>query len=253
VDVDTFQATFPDENLSGEEIVYLYMDALRMPVRMARHVVKVPIQAVLGVRKDGQKVLLALEVAGSESTASWAAVVKSLTGRNLVSPKLVILDGNAGLIRAVKEAWPEAQVQRCVKHKLENLLAKAPKHCHAELKRDYGAITHAASPEMAHRAYDAFLRKWRGICQAVAESLEEAGKDLLTFTRFSKSQWRAIRTTNAIERLNGEFRRRTKTQGSFRNERSALVLLWGLVAFGQVCLRKIDGWKEVAKAWHQAA
>ncbi len=97
------------------------------------------------------------------------------------------------------------------------------------------------------------MRKWRGLCAAVAESLEEAGEDLLTFTRFPKSQWRAIRTTNAIERLNGEFRRRTKTQGSFRTERSALVLLWGLVAFGQVCLRKIDGWKEVPKAWHQAA
>lgn len=240
-------------DLSGERCVYLYMDAIRLPVRMARRVGKMPIQAVLGVREDGQKVLLSLEIAASESTASWAAVVKSLTDRKLPPPKLVIVDGNAGLIRAVKEAWPGADVQRCVKHKLENLLAKAPKHCHAELKRDYGAIPHAASPEAAHRAYDAFLRKWRGLCQAVAESLEEAGKDLLTFTRFPKSQWRAIRTTNAIERLNGEFRRRTKTQGSFRNERSALVLLWGLVAFGQVCLRKIDGWKEVAKNLYQAA
>lgn len=240
-------------DLSGERCVYLYMDAIRLPVRMARRVGKMPIQAVLGVREDGQKVLLSLEIAASESTASWAAVVKSLTDRKLPPPKLVIVDGNAGLIRAVKEAWPGADVQRCVKHKLENLLAKAPKHCHAELKRDYGAITHAASPEAAHRAYDAFLRKWRGLCQAVAESLEEAGKDLLTFTRFPKSQWRSIRTTNAIERLNGEFRRRTKTQGSFRNERSALVLLWGLVAFGQVCLRKIDGWKEVAKNLYQAA
>lgn len=240
-------------DLSGEGAVYLYLDAMRLPVRMARRVVKVPIQAVLAVREDGQKVLLSLQIASSESTASWTEVVRDLAARGLACPKLVILDGNAGLSRAVKEAWPKAAVQRCVKHKLENLLAKAPQHCHAELKRDYGAITHATSAEAAHRAYDAFLRKWRGICQAVAESLEEAGEDLLTFTRFPRSQWRSIRTTNAIERLNGEFRRRTKTQGSFRNERSALVLLWSLVAFGQVCLRKIDGWKEVAKDWHQAA
>ena len=254
--VGRLQALFEawrSRDLSKERYVWLYLDALRLPIRMARRVVRLPVQAVLGVRENGQKVLVSLEVASSESTASWTAVVKDMADRGLGAPVLVILDGNAGLIRAVKEAWPEAKIQRCTKHKLANLLAKAPKHCHAELRRDYGMITHAANPEAAHRAYDAFLRKWRPICAAVAESLEEAGEHLLTFTRFPKIQWRSIRTTNAIERLNGEFRRRTKTQGSFRNERSALVLLWGLVAFGQVCLRKVDGWKEVAKNLNEAA
>ena len=240
-------------DLSQERYAWLYLDAIWLPVRMARKVVKVPIQAVLGVREDGQKVLLSLEVASSESTASWTAVVKSLSDRKLPSPKLVILDGNAGLIRAVKEAWPQVDIQRCTKHKLANLLAKAPKHAHAELKRDYGAITHAVSVEAVHRAYEAFLRKWKTHCPSVAQSLQEAGPLLLTFVRFPKCHWRSIRTTNAIERLNLEFRRRTKTQGSFRNERSALVLLWGLVAFGQVCLRKVDGWKEVAKNLNEAA
>lgn len=243
-------------DLSGERCVYLYLDAMRLPVRMARRVVKVPILAVVGVRQDGQKILLSLEIAGSESTASWTAVVKGLADRGLPSPALVMIDGNAGLQRAVRETWPKAKIQRCTKHKLENLLAKAPDHCHPELRRDYAQITHAASTEAAHRAYDAFLRKWRSLCPAVAESLEEAGDLLLTFTGFPRSQWKSLRTTNAIERLNGEFRRRTKTQGSFRHEASALTLLWGLVAFGQIVLRKIDGWKEVAKVmsdWMAAA
>ena len=234
-------------DLSKEGYAYLYLDGMRLPIRMARRVVKVPVMAVLGVREDGQKVLVALQVATSESTASWAAVVQDLARRDMPAPILVLLDGNKGLVRAVQETWPQAQLQRCTKHKLENLLSKAPKHCHPELKRDYSAITHPLSAEAAQRAYEAFLGKWRGILPTVAESLEEAGEHLLTFTRFPKSQWKSLRTTNQIERLNGEFRRRTKTQGSFRNERSALVLLYGLVAFGQIGLRKIDGWQEVVK------
>lgn len=234
-------------DLSQEKCVYLYLDAMRLPVRMARRVVKVPVQAVVGVRPDGQKILLSLEIAGSESTASWTTVVKGMANRGLPAPLLVILDGNAGLVRAVRDTWPQAKIQRCTKHKLENLLAKAPEHCHPELRRDYAQITHPVSAEGAQRAYAAFLHKWRSLCPSVAESLEEAGQMLLTFTRFPRSQWKSLRTTNAIERLNGEFRRRTKTQGSFRHEASALTLLWGLVAFGQIVLRKIDGGEEVAK------
>ena len=87
-------------------------------------------------------------------------------------------------------------------------------------------------------------------------SLQEAGHDLLTFYRYPKSQWKSLRTTNQIERLNGEFRRRTKTQGSFSNESAALVLLWALVAFGQIQMRKIVGWQdmpEVASMFNEAA
>ena len=76
-------------------------------------------------------------------------------------------------------------------------------------------------------------------------SLQEAGPDLLTFYRYPKSQWKSLRTTNQIERLNGESRRRTKTQSSFSNEASALVLLWALVAFGHIQLRRIVGWQDM--------
>jgi transposase-like protein len=80
-------------------------------------------------------------------------VVEGLVKRGRVAPILVMVDGNAGLIRSVRKGWPEAQIQRCTKHKLESLLAKAPKHCHEELKRDYGAITHAEDREAAEKAY----------------------------------------------------------------------------------------------------
>jgi putative transposase len=198
-------------------------------------------------------VLLALEIAASESTASWTAIVQGLAKRGLVAPRLVILDGNAGLCRAVKETWPGVDVQRCTKHKLENLLAKAPKHCHGELKRDYQAITHADDAAAARSAYQAFLAKWRKLAAEVARSLEDAGTDLLSFTRYPRSQWKSLRTTNQIERLNEEFRRRTKTQGSFANEAAALVLLYGLVAMGQIQMRKIDGHHAMEEVLNQAA
>jgi len=245
--------TWRNRDLTQEPYVYLYLDAINMPVRMVRRVVKVPVQAVLGVREDGQKVLLALEIAGSESTASWTAIVQGLKKRGLRPPRLVILDGNPGLCRAVREAWPAAGLQRCTKHKLDNLLSKAPQHCHAELKRDYSAITHADSAEAARSAYQAFTRKWSKLSPEVVRSLEEAGEELLTFTRFPQSQWKSLRTTNAIERVNLEFRRRTKTQGSFSNEMSALILLYGLIALGQIQLRKIDGHYDLVEVLKQAA
>ena len=89
------------------------------------------------------------------------------------------------------------------------------------------------------------LKTWRKQGEAVARSLEEAGEELLTFFRYPESQWKALRTTNTIERLNQEFRRRVKTQGSFPNPEAALLVLFGLVASGLVKMRKIDGWREM--------
>lgn len=237
-------------DLSGEHYAVIYLDAIRLPIRMARRVVKVPVQAALGVTADGQKVLISLYISASESTAAWTSGLRDLVDRNLPAPTLLVIDGCKGLRAAVRDAWPQALVQRCTKHKLENLLAKAPKHSHGELTRDYRAITHASSASAASVAYAAFLKKWRAILPSVAACLEEAGHELITFTRFPKSQWKSLRTTNVLERVNGEFRRRTKTQGSFRHEQSALTLLFGLIAMGQIRLRKIDGWRDLSR-WEE--
>ena len=88
------------------------------------------------------------------------------------------------------------------------------------------------------------MQKWTTLCPAVARSLEEAGERLLTFYNFPKPMWRA---TNTLENLNREFRRRTKTQASFSSEESAVTLLYSLVAFGQIVLRKVDGHRHVSE------
>lgn len=234
-----------ERDLSEEGALVLYLDGMHLPVRLARRVVRVPVQAVIGVRESGEKLLLSLRIAPSESTVSWKGVLEQLADRGLCSPQLLIVDGNKGLLRSIRETWPKADIQRCTKHKLENVLAKAPKHCHEELKRDYRDIVYAEDLGTAQQAYDAFSGKWSKLCPDVVTSLQEAGHDLLTFYRYPKSQWKSLRTTNQIERLNGEFRRRTKTQGSFANETAALVLLWALVAFGHIQMRKITGWQDM--------
>jgi transposase-like protein len=232
-------------DLSDLAITYVYLDAMFLPVRLARRVVRVPVLAVIGVRDDGEKMLVSLAIARSESASSWKGVVDDLVRRGLRRPALAIVDGNGGLLRALRDSWSDPRIQRCTKHKLENLLSKAPKHSHAELKRDYAEIIHAESLSAAHRARERFIRKWTLLSKEVVRSLEEAGEELLSFYSFPKSQWKCLRTTNPLEAVNSAFRRRTKTQGAFPHEDAALVLLYALFAAEQITLRKIDGWKDM--------
>ena len=187
----------------------------------------------------------ARQLASSESTLSWKGMIEDLVARGLRSPEIVIVDGNAGLLRAIRDHWSTSDIQRCTKHKWENIKAAAPKHCHAERKRDYAAITHAENRAAAEKAYATFCRKWQPLVPEVVVSLEEAGHELLTFYNFPAAMWKSLRTTNLIERINEEFRRRTKTQGSFPTEAAALTLLFGLIASGAIRLRKIDGYHQL--------
>ncbi len=168
--------------------------------------------------------------------------MKGLKKRGLTSPQLVIAEGHAGLAKAM-DLWPEAKIQRCTFHKWGNLEKACPAHARRELKRDYDTIVHAKDGMAAREAQQVFLKKWEQLCPAVVRSYQEAGDKLLTFYDFPNEMWKSLRTTNSIENLNREFRRRTKTQGSFSTEEAALTLLYGLAAFGQIGMRRIDGYK----------
>ena len=142
-------------------------------------------------------------------------------------------------------------VQRCCVHRLRNLERKAPKHALAEIRDDFHRIVYAANADTARTANGAFERTWAKRCPGVVTSLREGGDELLTFFTFPKAQWKTLRTTNVIERLHEEFRRRVKTQGSLPTEDAALVLLFSLVASGQIKLRRIDGWRKIAAVLSQ--
>jgi transposase-like protein len=159
---------------------------------------------------------------------------------------LCVIDGGAGLCKAVAHVLRESKVQRCTVHKLRNILRKAPKHALEEVTADFHRIAYAKSEAKAREAYAAFEKKWGKQCPGVVASLREGGDELLTFFSFPKAQWKTLRTTNVIERLNGEFRRRVKTQCSFANDSAATSLLFALVASGRIRLRRIDGWRDLA-------
>ena len=241
-------ATWRTRSLADVDAVYLYLDAFALRARSAGKVVSVPVLGVVGVRPDGSKHLLVLELCSSESAAAWKGCLDDLVARGLRAPVLAIIDGNAGLRRAVGLVWPRAAVQRCCVHKLRNLERKAPKHALAEIRDDFHRIVYAANADAARTAYTVFERTWAKRCPGVVTSLREGGDELLTFFRFPKAQWKTLRTTNTIERLHEEFRRRVKTQGSLPSEDAALVLLFSLVASGQIKLRRIDGWRKIAAA-----
>jgi putative transposase len=152
---------------------------------------------------------------------------------------------NPGLAAALKTQWPKIAIQRCTNHKLWNLLAKAPAHLREELAEDYRRMIYADGREAVAHARRSFMRKWKLSCQAVGASFEEAGDELFIFTAFPISQWKALRTTNALERINEEFRRRTKTQASLPSEEAVLLLLFGLLRSGQVTLRRLVGWQDL--------
>ena len=238
-------ATWRQRDLAAEHYGVLFLDGFHLKVRLAGRVVSVPVLAALGVTEDGTKRLVALELAVSEASTHWGHLIDGLRQRGLPSPALVVTDGHAGLQKAVS-TWPEVGIQRCARHKQQNLIDACPVHARPEMLRDYHPIVNARDGLSARKAYDAFVTKWSKLCPAVARSLEEAGERLLTFYHFPKPLWRALRTTNSLENLNREFRRRTKTQGSFSTEEAGLTLLYGLVAFGQIRLRKINGHQHVA-------
>lgn len=248
--------TWQDRDLSTERYPIVFLDGFHLKVRVARRVVSVPVLAALGVTETGQKCLLTLRLAASEAAVTWGGVVANLQQRGLAAPLLLVVDGNAGLRNALTQ-WDGVRIQRCTTHKLVNLKAHCPRHAQAEMKRDYDRLLYATDGLAARAAYDAFVKKWSTLCPAVAKSLEEAGLELLTFYDFPKPLWKSLRTTNTLENLNREFRRRTKTQASFGTEDAALIVLYGLVAFGQIQLRKIDGYQQlpsfIAKEWQKVA
>ena len=230
-------------DLAGDDIVRLILDGTVVRVRLDRKATSLSVLVALGVRRDGQKVLIALRNMGGESEAAWRALLDDLLARGLAAPELVIIDGAAGLEKAIAALWNDVPVQRCTVHKHRNLLAHAPKKLYDEISADYTDMIYAETAEEVEAKRKAFLRKWRLRCRPVADSLEEAGEKLFTFLRFPSDQWKSIRTTNAIERLHEEFKRRIKTQCMLPCADTACMLFWALLASGQITLRKVDGWR----------
>jgi putative transposase len=233
-------------SLAKDPIVRLILDGTVVRVRLDRKATSISLLVVIGVRADGQKVLLAIKSMGGESTQAWRTALDDLIQRGLRQPEFLIVDGAPGLENAIAAVWGGVPVQRCTVHKHRNLLVHAPERLHEEISADYSDMIYATTRQEIESRRKAFIRKWRLKHRAVADSLEEAGDRLFTFTRLPLGQWRSARTTNAIERLHEEFKRRIKTQTVLPSAETAAMLFWALLASGQINMRKVDGWQTLA-------
>lgn len=246
--------TWRTRSLAAEPIAYLFLDGQRILVRAGGRVTWCSVLMALGVRTTGEKAVLGLRVVGGEQTAAWASLLEDLTHRGLGRPQLVISDGSKGAAAALAAVWPGIAHQRCLVHKLRNLVACVPRSLRATVVRDFRAITTALTPQAVHAAVATFRRTWGTKWSAVVVSLDEAGAGLTAFTAFPVAQWKSVRTTNAIERIFGEFRRRVKTQGALPTPEAILTVLWGTLATGGIRLRKLHGYQTIEETTrHHAA
>ena len=244
-----------DADLSGERYAVLFLDGFHLKVRLARRVIAVPVLAALGVTEHGQKRLVALQLAATEATTSWSGLLTDLQRRGLSAPLLVVTDGHAGLKKAL-EVWSTVRVQRCTTHKPATSKTRVP----FTPRRDETGLP----PDHSRRRWPRRACGVRRVREEVDDALSSRGtidrRGRLRsphLLRFSEGDVEVVAHTNTLENLNREFRRRTKTQASFGTEAAALTLLYGLVAFGQIVLRRIDGREQLTaflpKEWFQAA
>ena len=166
-------------SLADEPIVRLILDGTVVRVRLDRKATSISLLVVIGVREDGQKVLLAIKSMGGESAEAWRAVLDDLIKRGLRRPEFLIVDGAPGLEKAIAAVWDGVPVQRCTVHKHRNLLASAPERLHEEIGADYNDMIYAATPEEIEARRKAFIRKWRLKHRAVADSLAGSGRPAL--------------------------------------------------------------------------
>jgi putative transposase len=239
-------------SLATEPLAYLFVDGQRLRVRAGERVTTISVLLALGVRTTGEKVVLGLQVARGERTEAWSTLLEELARRGLRRPTLVVSDGSRGAQAALEALWPGVAHQRCLVHKLRNLVAVTPPRLQAALVQDFRRISQALTPADVAAAVGDFRRAWAKRWSAAVVSLDEAGPGLTAFTRCPAAQWKSLRSTNGIERVFGEFRRRVKTQGALPTPEALLIVLWGTLASGGIRLRKIDGHDAFA-AMEQAA
>jgi putative transposase len=239
--------------LATEPIAFLYLDGQRVRVRADRGVTTAVVLMALGVRPSGERVVLALRLVSDETTAAWGALLEDLTSRSLARPQLVLSDGSAGAQAALDLTWPGVPHQRCLVHKLRNLLAVTPRPLQGALLVDFRRFSEATSPAAVLAAVAAFRRTWTTRWSAAVVCLDEAGAHLTAYTAFPVAQWKGLRSTNIIERVFGEFRRRLKVQGALPTPDAVLTVLWGTLATGAIQLRRVPGYRMIGMTSAQAA
>lgn len=206
-------------------IPYLYLDATFLDVRWAGSVENVSALVAYGVNAEGHRELLAVTMGPQESEDSWSDLLKQLVERGLHGVRLVITDEHQGIKNAVRRHLPEAKRQRCYVHLLRNVGGKLPKRHRQRVLKEASAIFKANGLEAAKRLLGEFKGRWQKLVPEAVECLSNGFGDATQFYEFPKAHWVRLRSTNGLERLHGEIKRRTRAVGVFPDRASALRLV----------------------------
>jgi putative transposase len=235
-ELDQAVATFRERRLDHIEFPYVFLDATYVKAHEGAHVVSKAVVVATGVAQSGDREVLGLGVGDSESGAFWTAFLRSLRSRGLAGVRLVISDAHEGLKGAVDSVMLGAAWQRCRVHFLRDVLAKVPK---ASAEMVAAAIrTVFAQPDAGavSQQLDSIAAKLGRQFPDVEAMLQEAAADICAFAAFPQAHWKKIWSTNPLERLNKEIKRRTNVVGIFPNEAGVVRLA------GSVLLEVHDEW-----------
>ena len=209
-----------------DEYWALYIDGTNFNIQRRGSTEKEPSLVVLGISRDGYRSILAIEPGQKDSCDCWRTVLKDLKSRGLNPEKvrIGIMDGLPGLERAFSEEFPQAVTQRCWVHALKNALNKCPKRLREGFKSLADKVMFASSQNAARSAFAELKKMMGGDGRRAIDCLEKNLESLLAYYAFEKSFWRTLRTTNPIERVNKELKRRTKSMESL-GEKTLEVLV----------------------------
>jgi len=216
-----------NRNLTNETIKYIYVDGVIFCMRVSKSIEKVPVLVAIGVSENGSKLVLGMQSGDKESAGSWREFFRDLKNRGLqgTDVRLGIMDGLSGLEKVFQEEFPQAKVQRCQVHVARNVLTKTPQKIKQQVADDLRSIFYASSKEKALAFHEAFTEKWKTEIPSAVSSLSQSIDRCITFFDFPQEEWTSLRTSNIIERLNKEFKRRTKPMEILAGEAACYRLL----------------------------
>jgi putative transposase len=203
----------------------MVLDGVRLGVRGDTKE-KEAVLVAWGFLSDGRRELLGVNLGSQESYSAWKGFLEDMVKRGLKEPLLVTIDGCVGLNKAVSEVLPSSEIQRCTKHRMENVLDKTLKVDHVKVKESLRKIFYASTYEHALEALEIFKKQWGAKYPSARDCLLDGIEDCLTYYRYPYAHWKRLRTTNVVERSFKEVKRRTKTIGRFQDEERALTMVY---------------------------
>ena len=214
-------------DLSKYKIKYLYLDGVNFHMRVGHDVEIIPMLVVIGVTESNHKIFITIQQGDKEKASTWRVVCKDIKMRGIDKDniQLGIMDGLPGLMKVFYEEFPKAKVQRCQVHVARNVLCKVPKKLKGKVTDGLRDIFYASSRTKALSFFEEFTKTYEGLIPSAVRCLKNVINECLSFYSFPKEEWISIRTTNVIERVNKEFKRRTKSMEILAGESSAYRLL----------------------------